>query len=220
MHNRSLYQQILFNFIPVLGYWFLNWNMFSIVYIYWVEAVIIGLFVSLKVLIARGGNADIPEWSKYTRFVAAFKLLLFRWGIMLFYWIFILVFVALGQGKMDSQQVISNMSVLVMMDSGFNIAVMAFFLSQVIDFIQNFILNDEYKEKHPSAYRSLFDSRTIIIHVVIVLGTFAFQFLNEYAHFDRRLPGLGFVLLLFLVKGIADFFVGRTPKTATALFKQ
>jgi hypothetical protein len=58
MYKMSIYQQLLLNAIPVIGYWFWNWSMFAIIYIYWVEALIISFFVCMKIVVAQGVEAD------------------------------------------------------------------------------------------------------------------------------------------------------------------
>ncbi len=216
MNKTSIYQQVALNLLPVIGYWFWGWSMFAIIYIYWVEAVIISFFVFLKIAMSRGPE-DLtgetrPAWR---RTLSGLKILLLRLGIMLFYWIFIFLFVGMGQGKYDSEMVIDNMKIMIFMHQGFNLAVLAFFLSQIIEFIGSFIMTDDYLNKPSGAYTLFFDARTIVIHIVIVLGTFAHQFLDKYATLDDRLPGLGFVLVMFFVKTIADivlYAMGRKNK--------
>jgi hypothetical protein len=206
--RTSRYQQVLLNAIPVIGYWFWDWSMFAIVYIYWVEALIMSLFVFLKVLMARGEDplsGEVP--SAGSKLYAAIKVLFIRVGILMFYWIFIFLFVGMGQGKYKPEQTMEHLQILVFMHSGFNLAVLAFFLSQIIDFMRGFIYNDDYLVKPSRSYKLYFDARTIIIHVVVVLGTFSYQFLERYAFVDNRLPGLGFVLLLFFLKTIADLII-------------
>jgi hypothetical protein len=204
--ERKPWEIIGLNLIPVIGYWFFNWSMFSIVYIFWTEAVIIAFYYALEKFLARGREPVMAQPTLINRFIKSVQLLAIRWGIMLFYWIFILVFIALGQGKLNQEDSLSNMKILVFQDSSFNIAVLVFALNGLLHLIQNFILTDRYKSALMSDYKSVFDSRTIIIHVVIVLGTFLHQYLMSYVHINSRLPGLGFVLILSSMKTIADLF--------------
>jgi hypothetical protein len=205
MNKTSLWQQLILNAIPVVGYWFWNWSMFSIVYLYWMEAVIISVFVFLRIAMARGRapfEVRPPGW--LARLVSGIKVLLLRMAILAFYWVFILIFVALGQGRYSTQESIDNISIIVFMHPGFNLTVLAFFLSQIIEFMRSFIYSGDYLKNHSESYKTFFDARTIIIHIVIILGTFSYQFLEKYASLDNRLPGLGFVVILFLMKSVSD----------------
>lgn len=206
---RKNWELLLMNLIPVVGYWFLGWNMFSIIYLYWVEAVILAFFYVLKKFLARGRELVHTQPSFWARLWGSVKLLAIRWGIMLFYWVFILVFVAMGQGKMEHRESVENMRILVMRSSGFNLAVFVFFLNGIVVLLRDYILNREYKKALYSDFRLIFDGRTIILHIVIVLGTFSYQYLFKYANIDNRLPGLGFVLIFCILKTIADWLVNN-----------
>jgi hypothetical protein len=205
----SIYQQIVLNAIPVMGYWFLGWSMFAIIYLYWVEAVIISLFVFMKIAMARGPEADGTVSPPVKRVFSGFKILFIRIAIMMFYWVFILLFVAMGQGQYDHEQTLLNLRILAFVNPGFNLAILAFFLSQIIEFIGGFINTDKYKTTASSDYKLFFDARTIVIHVVVVLGTFAYQFLAQFSTYDNRLPGLGFVFVMFFMKTMADIFIHK-----------
>lgn len=209
---RKNWELLLLNLMPVIGYWFFGWNMFSIIYLYWVEAVILAFFYVLKKFLARGRELVNPQPGVWTRFWGSLKLLAIRWGIMLFYWVFILVFVAMGQGRMSKDESFENVKILVMMNRGFNLAVLMFFLNGVVVLIRDYILNRAYKKALFSDFRLVFDGRTIILHIVIVLGTFSYQYLYQYVTVDNRLPGLGFVLIFCFLKTIADWFVNLQLK--------
>lgn len=207
--ERKLWEIIALNLMPVIGYWFFGWSMFSIVYIFWVEAVIISFYYVIEKFLAKGREPVLAQPNAITRCLGSLKILAFRWGIMLFYWIFILVFVALGQGKLQQHESIDNLKILFFKDSSFNVAVVVFALSGCLHLIQDFVLSGKYKSALFSEYSSVFDARTIIIHVVIVMGTFAYQFLLNYASVDHRLPGLGFVVILSILKFVADMFFSK-----------
>ena len=207
MNKASVYQQIVLNAIPLVGYWYLDWSMFAIVYLYWVEALVISLFVFMKIAMARGPEKDGSVTPAGRRVYSAFKIMLLRVGILMFYWIFILLFVAMGQGKYTPEQTMDNLMILAFANAGFNLAVLAFFLSQLTGFISNFIISDAFRQTSSSSHKLFFDARTVVIHVVVVVGTFAYQYLKPYESVDNRIPGLGFVLVLFLIKTLADIFI-------------
>jgi len=213
VQRNSIYQQLLLNLVPVAGYWFLDWSMFAIVYIYWVEALLVGFFLAIRVLFSKGIDPVTNKPASLAiRVSKSFKTMLVRTAILLFYWLFILVFVALGQGKLGTEEHTKNVEIIFFFNSSFNIAVFAFFLSQLQEFLRDFILTGRYKTEIPTHFISFFDARTIVIHVVIVLGTFAHEFLLKYKDMDERLPGLGFVGMLFIIKCLADLFIYWTNK--------
>jgi hypothetical protein len=50
------------NFIPLFGVLFWDWTIESILFIYWWETLIIGLFAILKIFFARFHNEGKPNW--------------------------------------------------------------------------------------------------------------------------------------------------------------
>jgi len=54
--TRSLLVLIAANLIPIFGVLFFGWTLFEILYLYWLESVIIGIFNIPKMLLAQGGG--------------------------------------------------------------------------------------------------------------------------------------------------------------------
>jgi hypothetical protein len=203
--KHQLILQLLVNTIPLIGFWFYNWNMFAIIYMYWVEGFIIVLFNSVKMAMAQG--IELNEPSKLSvRITSSIKFLIFRIGIFLFYFVFIFVFIALPQNTLHKEIAIENFSIMLFHNSIFNTALLIFFLNQFILFLSNFIISEDYITQPYSKYKILFDSRTIVLHIVIVLGTFGFQYMQKYETVNYRLPALSYVSILFILKSISDIF--------------
>ncbi|MCZ6659552.1 MAG: DUF6498-containing protein [Gammaproteobacteria bacterium] len=52
-HNHALYWALAFNAMPLLGVLFLNWHIFELVFLYWLENVVIGVITFLKFIVRR-----------------------------------------------------------------------------------------------------------------------------------------------------------------------
>ena len=177
--NTSLSFIILMNLIPIAGVIFWSWTPFSVFYFFWLETLIIAVFNALKIVLCRGDEYDqkIEQSHKILGQVhsspvshvgKAFRYLMMRIFIFFFYLLFIVVFIGfMHTNKEDS---LANMQIGLFMNKSFNYAILGFVLSQALQFIFDFILNDEYKHTHTSDFASIFDGRQIIIHVAVVIG--------------------------------------------------
>ncbi len=201
----NLLMIVLLNMIPLIGFWYFDWSMFSIVYIYWAEGLIVAVFECAKIAIAFGREENKPKVDHFfTRLSSALKFLMVKIGILLFYGIFIFAFVANPPGETNRDIVTHNYLILFFQDKWFNSALIAYFASQFIFFMTSFIATDDYKNKASSSYKVLFDGRTIVLHIVIVLGTFGYQYFKRFESIDNRLPALSYVLLLVVIKTFSD----------------
>lgn len=201
--RRDLIMQLLVNCMPLVGFWYFNWNMFAIIYIYWAEGFIVAFYTCAKIAIANGPD-NHPAERFYIRLISAFKHLLFRFGVLFFYWIFIYAFVAHPNGNLALAIPIQNKNILLFKDHVFNNLWLVYLLSQLILFFSSFIATDDYKNKPSSEYKVLFDIRTIVLHFVIVLGTFGYQVFENFESYNNKLPALAYILVLVVIKSIAD----------------
>ncbi len=53
---------ILANVVPVVGVFFFDWDAFDVVFLYWLENVVIGVFSVLKIVMASGSFADMADF--------------------------------------------------------------------------------------------------------------------------------------------------------------
>ncbi len=212
--RNSFLTTILTNLMAIVGYWYFNWPLISIVYLYWVEGVIGVFFNGYKMLMAKGED-QLQEQNKSSNFkwLLVFKLSLIKLAVYLFYWVFILVFVGL---KNDAENGVNNLMIIFFRNKEFNVLVLAFIIHQCVDVFFNFYYNGEYKRKSMNFFNSIFDARIIVIHVVIVLGVFASEFLSKYKNINGKLPGLAFVVILVILKLIAEIFRYKNLKNESA----
>lgn len=170
---------IALNLLPIWGVWQWGWTPFMVFYLFWLETLIISGFNALKIVFCRGDEyenklensnhkfSDVHvKWGSHI--AKAFSYFVIRVGIFFFYLLFIVVFIGfIMSGNDDDKQV---MSTLLFFNKSFNYALLGFILNQAIQFIFNFILNDDFKRTHPSDFAAIFDGRQIIIHVAVVIG--------------------------------------------------
>jgi hypothetical protein len=170
---------IALNLLLIWGVWQWGWTPFVVFYLFWLETLIIAFFNTLKIIFCRGDEYEQrlelsthPFAVIHVRYGShIFKALTYfitRLFIFFFYLLFIVVFIGLVMlNKSGSTQVIQT---LFFYNTTFNIALLGFILNQALQFIFNFILDDEYKKTHPSDFAAIFDGRQLIIHIAVVLG--------------------------------------------------
>ena len=148
-------------------------------YLFWIETLIISVFNALKIIFCRGEEFETRlevsshklaevhvKYGSHLR--KAFTYMVVRIFIFFFYLLFIVVFIGFViADDADKKEVFHTLAFI---NKSFNYALLGFILHQAIQFIFNFILNDEYKTTHASDFAAIFDGRQIIIHVAVVLS--------------------------------------------------
>ena len=173
-----------------------QWPIFLVIYGFWLETIIISIFETLKILFAKGENSKPPNMALATQY------LLIKFGMLLFYLIFIVVFIGLlHSSKTDS---IKILNAVYFRDKFFNAALLSMILGGLLNFIVIYWmeLRTNFGAKH---FFNFLDARTLTIHLVIVIGTFALEFADKNLLFNENLDKKYVFLSIFiLVKTIAD----------------
>ena len=99
----------------------------------------------------------------------------------------------------------TNLMIVIFRNQYFNLTLIIYIVGQAMDLIIYYYQNQLYKNSHPSDWASVIDLRTIVIHVVIVLGTFAFNYAKVQFPNHHQLPTLIFICLFVFLKSIADY---------------
>lgn len=193
---------IILNLIPVYGMLFLKWSIFSVLYFYWLETLVISFSNAVKMAYAA---REIPG----SRTKMMLQYLFFRLAMFFFYLIFIFVFVGLIIAT--KEQLRTNLMTFLFLDKAFNWAVVGMILSYGFNLTFNYILNDEYKHFSPNDFNIVFDFRTVIMHIVIVLGAVIYGFMEEKGMTSEQgsYLYLGFFILL---KTLYDIFIYYSDK--------
>jgi hypothetical protein len=195
--KKNLAWQLALNCVPLSGVVFAQWNIFALIYSYWLETVAIVFFTSIMILTARKSEEKGLHFQKF------FKYSLFNYGILLFYLLFIVTFIgALIAGKTNGTK---TFDYLLLIDDGFRWMIISLFAIKVLELLINYFYSGVYKETNPEEYYQFFSARNFVIHIVIVVGVFAFEFFEK--KFNARSGIIAFSVVFVTVKSIADFVV-------------
>ncbi len=147
---------ILANLVPVAGAVYFDWDLASVLVIYWAESGVIGFYNLCKILVIGGWTAlfsGIFFISHFGAFMAIHFLFLYH--------IFI-------QG-VDSSSSVKLEEVAIFFTALWP-ALAALFISHGISFIQNFIGHQEFKNKTVGKQMHEPYQRIIFMHMVIIIG--------------------------------------------------
>lgn len=192
--QKAITLQVAMNLMTLLGVILFNWSIFALIYLYWLETLGFVFFNSIKILTAQNYPQKSPHIKKTLTY------LVFNVGILFFYLIFIVTF--LGFMVAEKQEGHLFVRYLCFVDPSFRFTVFIFFVVKLLELIFYFFMSGNYKTASPNRYYSFFNARTIMIHIVIVLGFFTFKFFSE--KFNDRYGLIGFATVFVLVKSVVD----------------
>lgn len=195
----AIWLQLVMNLVPFLGVVYYDWSVFALLYSFWLETLAMSFFDAIRITFASGSESGVPHLAKAVGFFIR------RTGILLFYMIFLVVFI--GFVVSEKQSGSSFAVYLVLADDSFRFTVITFFLVKLFELIYRYFVQGEYKTALPEDYTGLFNRQIIVIHVVIVLGVFAFQFFSE--KIDQHSGIVAFAGVFIIVKSLADLIAYR-----------
>jgi len=129
---------------------------------------------------------------------------MFRTFIFFFYMIFIVVFLGVLVSAKDKEGIKNMAQTMHLTSATFLISMLGYFMEHAVEFVKEFILNDRYKTSRPEEHSQFIHSRILVVHVVIILGTFLHMFLTEKAGLSQRITMVILVLLFTATKMIAE----------------
>jgi hypothetical protein len=192
--------QVIMNFIPLLGVIFMDWSVFALLYVFWLETLGISFFNSLKIFFAEGSEERGPHLQK------ALSYLLFRGFILGFYLIFIVVFIGLMMAGKQGEGY-EWVMYLLFIEPSFKITVLSFFVIKLVEFVYFYFIKNEKGMTSPEKYRGFFDARLVVIHVVLVGGFFIYEYTREL--FGDKTGLVLFAAIFVLVKSFAEYIVSK-----------
>ncbi len=181
------------NLIPLFGVFFLDWSLFSIMVLYWIENGIIGVFNLAKIAYSAGpvipGTVSdlLPSPNPVALFGRVFTMFFFTIHYGLF-WIVhgVFVFALFGGSGLASS------------GSGWSgwltFAVFGLLLSHGVSFVVNFLGKQEYLGVSPQQQMGQPYARVVVLHVTILAGGFLVAILGT--------PVAALVLLISLKTAI------------------
>ncbi len=196
---------VAFNMMPILGVIFYNWQPFDAFWFFWVETLIMAFFNCIRIIFSQHQDSVETFNNKPFQFniVKGLKYLLIRFGIFLFYSLFIIIFI--GFLANNSENKMSVLTTLVFQNKFFNLGLLISLISQCYYLIFYFFRNGAFVTANPNNYSSLFDSRQLIIHVAIVLGTFGSIFLIRNTAYGNY-SAVFIISLLCIGKCVAEIY--------------
>jgi hypothetical protein len=201
------------NAAPVFGVLLLDWKVVSVLLLFWLENVVIGLFNVAKILLAQG-NARSASSGRVLPFAWLGNIALAAF-FTIHYGIFCAVhglFIAttfgrnrLGTvGRVDIPDLPAMVSDLVLRH-GLIWAAIALAISHGVSFYVNFLKPRAYEDATPDAMMFAPYKRVVILHVVIIMGGFAADALGA-----SLVP----LLLLIGLKTVVDLNAHRREHAA------
>ena len=158
----SIAALLLANLVPLYGVLFLDWSLFSVMFLYWMESAIIG-FYNVPRMIVVGGVLGV--------FFSIFFAVHYG-GFMFGHLVFILAL--FGPKPFD----LFHMSPAAFLDGATMIAFFLLLISHGVSFFSNFIGRNEYQRTTlPKLMMSPY-KRIVIMHLTIIFGGFVTMFLG------------------------------------------
>ena len=193
----SVIALLLANLTPVLGLLFFHWDLFSILFLFWSENVIIGVLNALKMLLANpksplswaGKLINVPffcvHYGGFTLIHGFFVIALFGHGINIH---------ASLQSAWFPFQLVRELCRIALENNLFW-GVVSLAASRTFSFYRNYLANGEYKNAKVSDLMAQPYGRVIVMHLTL-LGGGAFLLA-----LDSPLAGL---LMLVVLKTLLD----------------
>jgi hypothetical protein len=187
MLTLSVLWLVAVNLVPLAGVLFLGWDVSAILFLYWAENLVVGLFNLLKMKMARGTRVS-SKYSVNNRSPEKMS----RRGLMFFFMIHygmftlvhgVFVMAMFGVPATEFDWLLPSLLLL--------------FVSHGMSFIQNFIRGGEVDRV---SYQDLFIqpyARVVIMHLTIIFGGFMAQTLGS--------PPSALLVLVALKTGIDIF---------------
>ncbi len=167
------------NLIPLIGVFAWGWRIFDIVFLYWLENLVIGVLNAVKILSLKNekdGALQIEKFIFTPFFLVHYGIFCFVHGKF--------VFDLLGEGER-----MSNIPAL-LATGGIGMAFAGFIVSHAFSFLSNFIGGGEYKRNDVSKQMFAPYGRVAVLHIAVLFGAFVINVM-----------GSPLVMLLLLIGG-------------------
>jgi hypothetical protein len=157
------------NLFPLAGALFWGWGIFPIVFLFWLENVIIGVFNVLRMACVSGGGL-IGGVEK----VFMIPFFIFHYGVFaLVHGIFVIALFgrketaeALGDGPFAGISSLIRENIT----PGFQMAVIALVASHAVSFVANYIGQGEFRKTRLDDLMISPYGRVVVLHVVVLAG--------------------------------------------------
>lgn len=180
---------ILANLIPLYGVIVLDWKIFPLVFLFWLENLIIGAFCLLRILVADPGNKTFWLLKVFLIpfFCVHFGLFTFVHGVFV---------MGLFGGMFRTGAPFPGEDVVVGFIHQYQLGVpiLGLALSHAVSFAVNFIREGEYRRANPMGLMQQPYGRVVVLHVTLLFGGFLVMAFQS--------PVTGLLLLIVLKIGL------------------
>jgi len=189
----SVIALIAMNLIPLIGVLYFGWNAGTIVFLYWLENVVIGILNVPKIFSCQGGFAKALQGRESGPFAMGGRAFLsvffsFHYGLFCFgHYAFL-------QSTYDDLPGFGEM-IAALTGPVLFWSLLGLTLSHIISMLVNFYGKGEYKTRSSHAQMFLPYSRIVVLHIVIIFGGFLAVATGE---------GLAALILLVALKIVFD----------------
>lgn len=177
---------IVMNLIPLIGVFYFGWDAGTIVFLYWLENVIIGLLNIPKIISCQGGPGSRRSSTGGLAYLSVFFA--FHYGMFCFGHYFFLQ--STYRSLPNFEEILPALLSPVLFWSLLGLA-----LSHVVSMLVNFYGRGEYKSRSPNAQMFIPYSRIVLLHIVIIFSGFVAVAAGQ---------GTATLLLLVVLKIIFD----------------
>ncbi len=189
---------ILANLLPLYGVLFWGWKVFTVMFLFWLESAIIGVYNILKMLIVIGYNVFFKKNPLYLGglFLIAFFTVHYG-GFMFGHLVFICALLGpktpAVTGAAGTTDMIQSALLLQHMDI-IKVAAYTLLASHGMSFIYNFLLKRKFKTTVLPALMFAPYGRIVLMHIAIIAGAFAVMALGAQPALLAILVGMKLVI--------------------------
>lgn len=180
LRRPSVIALLLANLVPVAGVLFFGWEVFPLMFLFWSENVIVGVFNVLKMLVAMPFKVGVLPMIPF--FCVHYGLFTFVHGIF--------VMEIFGGVKSDADFPDPARFWQIMLENHLGWPVLGLAVSRGISFMTNYLGRREFRQIEPAWLMWQPYGRIVVLHLAIIGGGFLVQALHS--------PMLGLLLLVVL----------------------
>ena len=161
---------VLANLVPLIGVLALGWKVFPLIFLYWLENVVIGGFNVLKMLLA---DPDRPnEWLAKLGMIPVFCLQFGIYTLMLG----AVVFIVFGDGAVTapftSPMPTPALVLATVRATGTGWTFIALMLSHGVSFVMDYLMGGEYRHAELRQLLSQPYERVVILQLAVMVGAY------------------------------------------------
>jgi hypothetical protein len=186
----SIILLVLANMLPVVGVLWWGWSVFSVMLLYWLENIIVGLLNIPRILFASGGEDNSAQPMVKRLFTAVFFSV--HYGLFTFvHGAFVFSMFAEGQYEEPTPALVWQL----VSEQHLYWAVLALSVSHLASLVLNYLLAGEYRQVTVKEMMRKPYGRIVVLHLGIIFGGILLDILSA--------PLVGLIVLL-LIKTIFD----------------